>query len=103
MTRWNAGANAPELLGDERWEVVRGGARLLALELPAQAAWDFTRRGLAAVATPVTVVAGAESGALWRESAQALAELLPESRLRAPDAGHFVPVERPADVAEFIV
>jgi pimeloyl-ACP methyl ester carboxylesterase len=103
VIRWTAGPNAAEVLGAERWEVVRGSARLLALELPAQASWDFSRRGLRSLETPVTVVAGAESQAVWRDSARALAELVPGSELGQTAGGHFVPVEQPADVAEAIL
>ena len=82
------------------------------VELTYPAAWeekiystlpDNLWRKLALLQVPLLVVGGAESDTFTSASAQALARRMPHTAIRSvPDAGHLVPLERPAAVAALI-
>ena len=95
------GELAFERLGRERVDRAADTPRAFAADLAAAPRWSFTRRELAALEQPVTLVAGRRSGP-WAEPARELAQLLPAARLVELDCGHFAHVERPAEVAAAI-
>lgn len=60
-------------------------------------------RKLPLLQVPLLVVGGAESDTFTSAAAQAVAQRLPHTTIRiVPDAGHLVPLERPAAVAALI-
>ena len=100
-----AGVGGPavfDLLGSDRLEAVHGSARAFAADLAAGPTWQFGRRELRAIGAPVTVMAGTRSPAMWRSVASELASLLAAAELRLAEAGHFVPLEAPDQVAAAI-
>jgi pimeloyl-ACP methyl ester carboxylesterase len=76
--------------------------RAFAADLAAAASWPAGRRELARIELPVTVVSGSSSSPVRRESAAALARLLPDAELVEVGAGHLAHVEAPAEVAAAI-
>lgn len=90
---------APELIGPERLERAHGAGRSALADFAAVPAWDFTRRGLAAVEVPVVVIRGERSSPAIREAAAALAQMLGCAALREARAGHVVAIEDPGSVA----
>ena len=97
------GSQAPDLLGRERLDAALASPRAFAADLAAAASWTGGRRELAAIATPVAVISGSRSAPERQEAARALASMIPGARLEALEAGHFVHLERPAEVAAAIV
>lgn len=97
-----AGPAALELLGAGRLEAARSSTRAFAADLGAAATWQFGRRDLRALDTPVVVLTGSHSSPPWGEIAAALANMLPAARLETIDAGHLAPIEAPAAVAAAI-
>ena len=93
------GPRAVERLGPERAAVP---PRAFAADLAAAASWPAGRRELARIDLPVTVVSGSSSSPVRRESAAALARLLPDAELVEVGAGHLAHVEAPAEVAATI-
>ena len=93
------GPRAVERLGPERAAV---SPRAFAADLAAAASWPAGRRELARIDLPVTVVTGSSSSPVRRESAAALARLLPNAELLEVGAGHLAHVEAPAEVAAAI-
>lgn len=93
------GPGAFDRLGAQRLEHARGSARALAVDLGAATSWSVQRGDLRALAAPVIVMRGARSGAIRREVAGTLAELIPGARVEDAEAGHFVPLQDPDAVA----
>jgi pimeloyl-ACP methyl ester carboxylesterase len=96
------GGDVLERLGAERLDAARAAPRAVAADLGAASAWNFTRRELGAIETPAIVLSGMRSSEAWREAASVLASLLGNAELRHADAGHFVPLDAPAAVADAI-
>jgi pimeloyl-ACP methyl ester carboxylesterase len=94
-----AGPDAARSLGPERLEAAVDAARPLAADLAAAPRWSTERRALRALAPPAVVLTGVSSRPAVRESAAALADLLPAASLRDSGGGHLVPVDDPGAVA----
>lgn len=72
----------------------------VAAALRAMARRPDSRRTLKRLHCPLLVVVGADDGITPPTEARAMAEAAPDARLRViAEAGHMVPVERPAEVA----
>jgi pimeloyl-ACP methyl ester carboxylesterase len=87
------------LLGPERVDLARAAPRAFAADLAAAATWPGGRRELRRIAAPVVVLAGERSAPVRRETASALASMLPRASLRTLPAGHLPQVEAPGEVA----
>jgi len=94
------GAAVLERLGPERADRARAAARPFAADLASAPAWEYVPRELRALRAPITVVSGSRSPDVRRAAAQALVELVPSARLLEIDAGHYVPLEAPAALAD---
>lgn len=91
-----------ETIGAERADAIRASARAAFADFGAAHAWGFGRGRLRAIETPVLVLRGERSPAVYREVAAALADLIGSAQLRDVDAGHVVPLDDPAGVAAAI-
>lgn len=81
----------------------RVGLETFVLHQTATAARPDSRDRLAAIACPTAVVAGEADRVTPPDKARALAEEIPDARLvLAPGAGHMLPLEAPAVLAEAI-
>jgi pimeloyl-ACP methyl ester carboxylesterase len=96
------GPDAAELLGRDRFEASLANPRAFAADLAAASSWAAGRKELRDIAAPTAIVTGTRSAEARRQAARALDDLLPASRLKEVDAGHFVHLERPDTVAAAI-
>ena len=85
--------------GRERGEQSLRHPRAFAADLRAAAEWSVPAASLGAIATPVTLVTGIHTAAMWREPSEALARLIPGADLHEADSAHLVPIEAPEVVA----
>ena len=97
-----SGSRVLELMGPERAAAARGAARAFAADFAATAGWSTARRELRALDVPVRLVAG-RPGRVPSDVTRALAELLPDARVRELDTGHHPPLEDPHAVAAEIL
>ena len=73
--------------------------RAFAADLGAAASWSVPAASLRGVDTPVILVTGVHTAAMWREPSEALARLIPGAELHEADSSHLVPIEAPEVVA----
>lgn len=91
-----------EAIGADRADAIRASARAAFADFSAAHAWEYSRGELRGIETPVLVLRGRRSPAVYREVAEALAEMIGSAQLRDLDAGHVVPLDDPAGVAAAI-
>ncbi len=96
------GAGVLERLGPERADRARAAARPFAADLAAAPAWEYVPRELRGLRAPITVVSGTRSPEVRRAAARALVELVPSARLVEIDAGHYLPLEAPGELADVV-
>ena len=96
------GHAALALLGDDRLEAARSTPRAFAADLGAPATWPAGRRELARIAARTILVSGERSAPVRRQTARALAQMLPNAELRELPSGHLAHVEAAGPVASAI-
>lgn len=96
------GGGALARLGPERLSAAGAAVRAFAADVGATSSWSFGRRDLRSLDAPVIVLSGEASNPVLREVAAELVGLVPAAELRTAPAGHFLPLDAPADVAAAI-
>jgi len=91
-----------EAIGADRADAIRASARAAFADFSAAHAWEYSRGELRGIETPVLVLRGRRSPAVYREVAEALAEMIGSAQLRDLDSGHVAPLDDPAGVAAAI-
>ncbi|MGI9612546.1 MAG: alpha/beta fold hydrolase [Acidimicrobiales bacterium] len=89
------------LPGDAGERALADAPALFALDLPAGSGWRLDEDAARSLEQPTLLALGSETSAIYRETNAELAELLPHvERLDVQDAGHFVHLEQPRQIAE---
>ena len=96
------GANAGEIVGEERGRESFRYPIGFAADLGAVGDSSFAPRDLRAIATPVVLFAGTRTPRAFSEPSEVLAGMIPGAELREVDSGHLIPNEAPDAVARAI-